>query len=89
MNGRHTPYELSFDLWKKFKEDEVTEVVKSCERRLENSGRVVSAWPPVGAKNSEVWIKMIDIWKLLDATLKKRAGSGQLSRTANSKIEEE
>uniref|UniRef100_A0A7I4Z2S9 ALOG domain-containing protein n=1 Tax=Haemonchus contortus TaxID=6289 RepID=A0A7I4Z2S9_HAECO len=72
----------------KFEEDEVTEVVKACERHFENDGRIVSAWPPVVAKNPEVWKKMIGIWKLLDATLKKRAGSGQFFRAANSKTEE-
>nr|CDJ98287.1 gag, pol and env protein precursor [Haemonchus contortus] len=84
----HAIWVIVWPLEQKFKEDEVTEVVRACERHFENGGRIVSAWPPVVAKNSEVWKKMINIWKLLDATLERRAGSGQFFRTANSKIEE-
>ncbi|KAK6025733.1 hypothetical protein OSTOST_08358, partial [Ostertagia ostertagi] len=53
-----------------------------------SGGRIVSAWPPVVAKNYDTWKKLADVWNLLDATLEKRAGSGQFFRTANSKIED-
>nr|CDJ89284.1 unnamed protein product [Haemonchus contortus] len=72
----HAVWVIVTPLEQKFKEEEVTEVVKACGKHLENGGCIVSAWPPVVARNSEVWKKMFDIWKLLDATLEEKARSG-------------
>ncbi|VDP15624.1 unnamed protein product [Heligmosomoides polygyrus] len=78
---------IVWPLDRKFKEDEVCEVVKACDKHFEHGGRIVSAWPPIVEKNAETWKKMMEMWSILDAGLNKRAGSGQFFSTAPARIE--
>ncbi|VDP07470.1 unnamed protein product [Heligmosomoides polygyrus] len=73
---------------KTFKDDEIFEIIKACDRHFEDGGRFIAVWPPVLEKNIKVWKKMSEIWMMLEQAIGNRAKPGQFFKASNAKIED-
>ncbi|VDO66202.1 unnamed protein product [Haemonchus placei] len=73
-----TTHAIWIIVWRKdknFKEEEICEIVKACGQHLAEGGQVVTAWPPVIEKNVENRKSMVEIWSMLDETIKRQGSS--------------
>ncbi|VDP12305.1 unnamed protein product [Heligmosomoides polygyrus] len=69
---------LVWPMEKGFKDKDISEILKACERHFEDGGRIITAWPPVVESNVETWKKMAEIWSRMDQAIERRSGCGQL-----------